>query len=168
MEDEHRRAYALVGELVLLASALDYQLNHVLIAMLGLEPSPMLEPVVASLDSNRKIAILKQFAGTIKAKQWTDALKLHLNKVDDVNRVRNLAAHNLLTFEDGVHGLWSPAATKLLASIDFMKRAPKKIPLARVEEAVRKGEVALGSGQNLIENLARVNAERQRRKGLPD
>src|SRR5260370_35977333 len=46
-----RAAYGVVGELVLLATALDHQLNHVLIQVLHLVDSPMLEAVVATLET---------------------------------------------------------------------------------------------------------------------
>src|SRR5258708_5522892 len=55
-----RAAYGVVGELILLATALDHQLNHVLIQVLHLAESPMLEAVVATLDPVRKIEMLKQ------------------------------------------------------------------------------------------------------------
>lgn len=49
-----------MGELVLIANALDYQLNHVLIEILHLTDSPMLEAVVATLVTVNKIEMLKE------------------------------------------------------------------------------------------------------------
>jgi hypothetical protein len=65
-----RAAYGAVGELVLLATALDHQLNHVLIQVLHLADSPMLEGVVATLDAVRKIEMLKERSKFIAQARW--------------------------------------------------------------------------------------------------
>jgi hypothetical protein len=49
-EGKWKDACATVGELVLLYTALDHQLNHIIIEVMHLAPSPMLETVVATLD----------------------------------------------------------------------------------------------------------------------
>ena len=47
---DHSRIYAVVGELVMIANAIDHLLNNALIEVLNLEPSPLLEPVIATLE----------------------------------------------------------------------------------------------------------------------
>jgi DNA-binding XRE family transcriptional regulator len=68
--ERFRAAYAVVGELVLLTTALDHQLNHILIQVLHLADSPMLEAVIATLDINRKIEMLKARAKHISSATW--------------------------------------------------------------------------------------------------
>ena len=58
--EQNREIFAVVGELVLIATALDTLLKSVLVAVLHLGSSPLIEPVVATLDSVRKIEILKE------------------------------------------------------------------------------------------------------------
>jgi hypothetical protein len=54
-EGKWKDACATVGELVLLHTALDHQLNIIIIEVMHLTPSPMLEPVVSTLDPRQKI-----------------------------------------------------------------------------------------------------------------
>ena len=159
-----RRACAIVGELVLIASALDHQLNHICISVLALTQSPMLEPVVASLDSARKVEILKAYASKITAIEWKKALKAQAEAVEKVNRSRNIAAHSVMSFENGEPVLTSPAAAKLFKSIDLATKTAEKIRFTELEEAIKGAEAALGSGMKLLENFSRVEAERKRRK----
>jgi hypothetical protein len=57
-------AIANVGELVLLYTALDHQLNLIVIEVMHLAPTPMLEAVVTTLDPRQKIEMLESRAGT--------------------------------------------------------------------------------------------------------
>jgi hypothetical protein len=59
---DHSKTYAVVGELVMVANAIDHLLSNVLITVLSLETSPLLEPVIATLDPSRKIEMLKNRA----------------------------------------------------------------------------------------------------------
>ena len=167
MDDEAKRAYAIVGELVLIASALDHQLNHICISVLALTESPMLESVVASIDSARKIEILRGYATKITSAQWKMGLKDHADAVEAVNRARNIAAHSVMLFEDGKPVLHSPAAAKLFKAIDLKSKTAAKTNIGTLERAIRKAEVALSSGGNLLKNFERVAAERERRKKGP-
>lgn len=164
--EEMRNAYAIVGELVLIASALDYQLNRICISVLALIEAPMLEPVIATIDSSRKIEILKIYAAKIADPGWRKGLSDHVTAVEAVNKARNIAAHSVMTFEGGRHVLSSPAAAKLLKTIDLTTKTARKVDIAELQNAIRKGEAALGSGENLLENFRRLNAERERRIGL--
>jgi hypothetical protein len=53
-------AFTVVGELVMISSAIDHLLNNVLIEVLDLGGASLLEPVVATLDPPRKVEILKE------------------------------------------------------------------------------------------------------------
>jgi hypothetical protein len=158
-EEEAQRAYAIVGELILIASALDNQLNRICISALSLTESPMLEPVVASLDSARKIEILKAYASNLTAMDWKKGLKAHAEAVEVVNRARNIAAHSVMSFRDGKITLHSPAAAKLLKSIDIASKTADRVDIQELAAAIKNGEVALGSGIDLLGKLERVAAE---------
>lgn len=159
-EEETRRACAIVGELVLIASALDHQLNRICISVLALTESPMLGPVVASIDSTRKIEILKAYATKITAPEWMKALKAHAEAVEDVNRLRNTATHSVLSFQGGKAVLSSSSAAKLFRSINLTTKTAEKVSFSKLEAAIKKGEAALGTGVDLLENFERVAAER--------
>lgn len=162
-KDQVEKACAIVGEVVLLSSALDQQLNKLVISVLGIISSPMLEPVVASLDSNRKISILKSYATTIKSSKWKSVLKDYCKSVESVNKARNIAAHWFLSFDGDIVYLKTIAAEKLFRNIKLDQLVVKKIDLDYIEENSRKAEEALGSGAELIVNFDRVHTERVHR-----
>lgn len=162
-DEAYREMYAAVGELVLIATALDHQLNHVCIALFELPVAPMVEPVVASLNSPRKIEMIKARAALINAPDWKKGFKSHVEAVEAVNRARNSAAHSVMSTRDGRPVLASPAAAKLLKTIDLKTKTTSVIVLEDLRSSIRRGEAALGSGQNLLDNLERLRAERQRR-----
>ena len=56
---DYSELYAVVGELVMIANAVDHLLNQLVIEALHLEKSPMLESVLATLDPRQKIEMLK-------------------------------------------------------------------------------------------------------------
>ena|SRR5271163_1175751 len=52
---DHSKTYAVVGELVMIASAIDHLLNNVMIAVLGLQNSPLLEPVICGRPLGKRV-----------------------------------------------------------------------------------------------------------------
>ncbi len=92
MKDEHktddttrsREAFAVVGELVMISAALDFQLNRVLIAMLDLGESLMIEPVVATLDQARKVEILRSRANHMSKNDWRTSVGKFCDHVETV------------------------------------------------------------------------------------
>jgi DNA-binding XRE family transcriptional regulator len=163
--ERFRAAYSVVGELVLLTTALDHQLNHVLIQVLHLADSPMLEAVVATLDMNRKIEMLKARAKHISNAAWQKPLQTHLDKLEQVSSWRNIACHTAL-IPDKEHGaVFAPAAAaKLLKNLQLGENpTSKQIPIAEFTPKIKLGESALFEGQVLIQNFERMNAERLKR-----
>jgi DNA-binding XRE family transcriptional regulator len=166
-DSRFRAAYGVVGELVLLATALDHQLNHVLIQLLHLAESPMLEAVVATLDTVRKIEMLKERSKYIAQSNWQKPVLAYVDKLERVSKWRNIACHTPL-IPDAQHGaVFAPtAAAKLLKSLQLGKDpVAKRVPIADLKSAVTLAESALGDGLNLMENFQKVNAERKRRFG---
>jgi hypothetical protein len=163
-DTEWREVLGRLGELVSLASALDYQLNHVTIEILVLAKSPMIEAVVATLDPPRKIEILKGYIKHIRNHEWRKATEKYLDRVEKVMRARNIACHQTITRKEGAFIFTAPAAAKLLKSLRLDKKPRVEWQKANdIFDSISTAEQALGLGQNLIENFQRMNSERQRR-----
>jgi DNA-binding XRE family transcriptional regulator len=162
-----RDAYGVVGELVLLATALDHQLNHVLIQVLHLSESPMLEAVVATLDTVRKLEMLKERTKYIAQSNWQKPVLAYVDKLERVSKWRNIACHTPLIPDKKQGAVFAPtAAAKLLKSLQLGKGpVAKRVPIADLKPTITLAESALGDGLNLIENFEKVNAERKRRFG---
>ena len=165
--DEERRgreAFAVVGELVMISTALDFQLNRVLMTMLDLGESLLIEPVVATLEPARKVEILKARASHLPKNHWRKNVSKFCDHVDDVFRQRNIACHTPPVLEDGVWIFKPVAAAKLFKKIDLIGKTVKPSTIADFRAAIKTGETALGEGVTLVENFIRANAEMKRRK----
>jgi transcriptional regulator with XRE-family HTH domain len=162
-----RATYGVVGELILIATALDYQLNHILIQVLHLTESPMLESVIATLDLNRKIEMLKARSRHIGQLQWRNSVLSHLDKLERIYKWRNIAAHTALIPDDEHGAVFAPAAAaKLLRSLQIEEEPiANRIPVSDLKPIIKLAEKALYEGQNIIQNFVRLNAERLRRFG---
>jgi hypothetical protein len=159
-DPEWREAFAKIGELVLLASALDHQLNHVAIEVLHLEKSSMLEPVVATLDPSRKVEILKARAKHIAQKDWKKGIEHYLDKVEQVLKARNIVCHSPLIKNERGFEFAPPAASKILKSFDLTQPSLyRRAGLKQVEDAISITEGALGDGENILHNFAKVTTE---------
>lgn len=166
-DTKFRTAYAVVGEFVLITNALDYQLNHVLIQTLPLTDSPMLEAVIATLDTAKKIELLKERSKHIAQPNWRKPVSSYLEKLERISEWRGIACHTPL-IPDHKHGaVFAPAAAaSLLKSLQVGEEpTARRIPIAELSSAITLGEAALGEGQNLIENFQKFNAERVKRFG---
>jgi transcriptional regulator with XRE-family HTH domain len=162
-----RDGYAVVGEMVLIATALDHQLNHVLIEVLHLAESPMLEAVVATLDTVRKIEMLKERSKYIAQSAWQKPVLSYVDKLERVSKWRNIACHTPLIPDEKHGAVFAPtAAAKLLKSLQIGNEpVAKRVPISDLNVAIKIGESALGDGLNLIENFQKLNAERRKRSG---
>ena len=158
--------YAVVGELVLMSTTLDWLLNRVLIAVLHLGSSVLLEPVVATMDTARKLEILKSRAKHIHKDDWKKGILKFCDQVDSVFKQRNIACHTPATSKDGGLIFKPIAAAKLLKKLDIKTQGLPSTHLDDFKSAIKTGEAALGAGLDLIENFDRVNAEIERRAAL--
>jgi hypothetical protein len=166
-DTQFRAAYAVVGELILITDALDYQLNHVLIEVLPLVGSPMLELVIATLATARKIEILKARSKHIAHPNWRKPLLVYREKFERLIKLRNIACHTPLIPDDTHDAVFIPAAAaKLLKGLQIGDEpTARSIPIGELKSAMAIGESALGEGENLIANFKKANAERIRRFG---
>jgi transcriptional regulator with XRE-family HTH domain len=162
-----RAAYGVVGELVLLANVLDHQLNHVLIQVLHLAQSPMLEAVVATLDTVRKIEMLKERSKVIAQSRWQKSAMAYVDKLERVWKWRNIACHTPMIPDEKHGAAFVPtAAAKLLKTLQLGKGlVAKRVPYGELKSAITLGESALADGLGLIENFQKLNAERKKRFG---
>jgi transcriptional regulator with XRE-family HTH domain len=160
-----RAAYAVVGELILITTALDYQLNHILIQVLHLTESPMLEPVIATLEMNRKIEMLRARSKHIRQLDWRNSVLTHLEKLERISRWRNIAAHTALIPDDEQGAVFAPAAAaKVLKSFQIDDEAiANRVPISDLNPIIRLAESALYEGQNIVQNFLRANVERAKR-----
>jgi len=164
---EFRAAYGVVGELVLLTTALDQQLNHVLIGVLHLSDSPLLESVVSTLDMVRKIEMLKARAIHITKANWKKPLVSYLENLERVSKWRNIVSHTPLIPDDKHGAIFMPtAAAKLLKNLQLGEHpSAKRIPISDVKAQIKIGESSLFAGQELLLNFKRMNEERRKRYG---
>jgi hypothetical protein len=162
-----RAAYGVVGELILITTALDYQLNHVLIQVLHLTESPMLESVIATLDMNRKIEMLKARSKHIRQLHWRNSVLSHLDNLERISKWRNIAAHTMLIHDDEHGAIFAPAAAaKLLRSLQIDEEPiANRIPISDLKPIIKLAEKALYEGQNIIQNFLKLNGERLKRFG---
>jgi len=161
-----KSAYGTIGELILLASALDFQLNHVLMQVLHLVDSPMLEPVVATLDVVRKIEMLKVRSKHISQQSWRKPIAAYLDKLETVWKWRNLACHTPLIPDEKHDAVFAPAAAaKLLKNLKLENPTADRTPIGKIKDAIAMGERALGEGQTIIHNFQKLNSEREKRFG---
>jgi hypothetical protein len=159
-----RAARGEVGELVLLYTALDHQLNHVIIEVLNLAKSTMLETVVATLDPRQKVEMLKERAKHIRQLEWRKATQTHADRLERVAKARNAACHTVLISKGEGFEFAPAAASKLLKSIKPQTAFTfDRLTLRTVTDAINLAEKALGGGENLITNFQKLNARLQER-----
>jgi hypothetical protein len=152
-------AYAIVGELVLISNAVDVMLSHLLIELLSLENSPFLLPVVATLDSSRKLEILK-----LRAKHFEDDLKKEviklLKNMETVFVQRNIVCHTPPTFRNEEWLLSPIAAAKMLKNISKQEH----LPISEFKKAIALAESVLGESTMLVKKFQNMNIELKKRR----
>jgi hypothetical protein len=163
-QPEWKDACAVVGELALLYTALDHQLNLIVIEVMHLALSPMLESVVATLDARQKVEILKNRAAHIRQTDWKKGLTTHADRVERVARIRNAACHTpLIQNKKSGRFEFSPtAASKILKSVTIHDRknyTVDRLTLERVREAIHLAEKTLAGGEDVLTNFAKLSAK---------
>lgn len=161
--DQDRESFAVVGELVMVSTALDFLMDKVLISVLDLGTSLMLPPVVATLDPARKVEILKARARQMPPNQWRKGVLSFCDQVESVFRQRNIACHTAPVLSDGAWLFKPVAAAKMFKHIDLEAKTLAGSSVDDFRAAIKTGEAAFGSGMNLIDNFERANAEKVRR-----
>jgi hypothetical protein len=150
-EGKWKDACSTVGELVLIYTALDHQLNRIVIEVMHLAASPTLEAVVATFDARQKVEMLKNRAAHVN---WRKAIKTHADRIERVAKI--IPSKQREGFE------FAPAAaSKLLKSMTVRSKDDydiERLTLENVHEAIALAEKALGGGENLLVNFAKVSA----------
>lgn len=162
--EDTTKVYAIVGELVLIASALDYQLAEIMVAAVNLGSSPMILPVIFTLDAARKAEILKRRAELITADDWRKNLIRHVEKVERIFRYRNLACHTPPRLENGKWILKPAAAAKMLKEIDLDTKTLDGFKIEDLREAITLAEETYANGLKIVENFQRTAAEFEKRR----
>ena len=152
-EPDHTKIYAVVGELVMIANAIDHLLNQLVIEALHLEKSPMLEPLVAMLDARQKIEMLKSRAKHINNAVWKKAITGFCDKTESVYRQRNIVCHMPASLVGDKWKFRPVTAVKILNKLDLENETLHEFSFNDIKAAVSTGEAALGAGVVLLENL---------------
>lgn len=158
--EEEEKICAVVGRLMLTMAALDNQLNKILVTILVSRDSAMVETLAASLDATRKVEILRGFAKHIP-ETWRKGLADHLDLIEKVNRMRNIAAHSTLIKVNGEPVLFSFATAKMFKAIDLESGTAKNTSLKELAEAIATGERAVASGVNVLANFETAARKRE-------
>lgn len=121
----------------------------------------MLEAVVATLDPRQKIEMLKSRAGHFRQPGWKKAIKTHADRLERVAKMRNAVCHTAMVpgKADGRFEFAAAAATKLLKSMTVRSKddyTVDRLTLEHVKEAVALAEKALGDGQQIHLNFAKI------------
>jgi hypothetical protein len=160
-------AYATIGELVVVTTALDRQLTQILITVFDLKESTLLEPVVATLDAVRKIEMLKRWGEHIRQSDWRKSLLNYLDSAEKVSGWRNTACHTLLVpAPDGP--VFAPAtAARLLKAIpkDGKPENEDRVSAEDLKGAIASAMQTLAEGDKLIENFKKMQTLRKERFG---
>lgn len=149
--------YALVGELILTASMIDYQLNKILIKAMHLHETELLEPVVASLDIQRKIEMLKKRADLFQNEKWKNKLKNLCEKAEYVQNRRNVACHSVPFLKDGTWYLVHVTAAKILKKIKSNGENPQMLMINDLKYAIETGREVFSLIQDALQNLTVLN-----------
>lgn len=159
------KEYALVGELVLTVSGLDFQLTNVLIALLHLAPSPLLFPVISALDTRRKIEMLKARAAHMPGgNKWKENALKYVDLVERADKGRNTACH-LKPRIDGETLSFVPIdAARVLKKLDVDAKSVKEVKIERLQADLLLAQKALWRGEDLLLNLKQANEELDRRR----
>jgi hypothetical protein len=160
IEPEQDKAfYATVGELVLLSTTLDALLNTLLIEMYRLGNSAWLDAIIGTLDTARKIEILKnqaRLSGYAKVSKLTTEL---LDKVEVVIKQRNIVCHTPSTYENGSWGFRPTTLAKILNRSNIYSPRMIRDSFNNLKAAISTAQAALQAGAELIEYYKRRNAE---------
>lgn len=162
--NDNKEVYAIVGELVLIATALDTLLNSVVVQVLHLGSPPMIEPVVGTLDPVRKVEILKERAPHIQNEEWKKRVTAFVNKTESVFRQRNIACHMPAVLENGKWTLTPVSAARVLKHLDLKQPKAKRFPINDLKDAISTGEKALAEGLDVVENFKRLNAKLEKKR----
>lgn len=161
---DHTSTFAVIGELVMISNAIDHLLNQIVIATFSLERTPLLEPVIATLDARQKIEMIKSRTKIIKKSiDWKRGFTQFCDKAESVYRQRNIVCHTPAVLEGDIWSFKPTTVVKMFSKLDIEKKTLKEFPFNDIKAAIKTGEAALGEGMNLLDNLAKFNAERKRR-----
>jgi len=158
-EERERDACAAVGKMILMGALLDDQLSKILIEVLALEPSPLLLSVVSTLDTSRKIDILKAQTKHLPDGPWKEGLKEYLGPLERAIKYRNIAAHSIPVENGGRLVLTSYATAKLMRALDRKEKVVAKLEVEALRGECDRAENAHSIGQNALENFKRFAAQ---------
>ena len=168
-EEQWKDAYAKVGELVLLYTTLDHQLNHVIIEVIRLAQSPirMREALVPTLDPRQKIEMLRSRSAHIRQQGWKKAVKTHTDRLERVAKIRNAVCHTQMVPNkkgDGFEFVPAAAAKPLNNMMFKDDYSIEGLTLDHVREAKTLAMKALGGGEAMLTKFAKARAALEKKR----
>ena len=156
---------AAVGEIIIWANMIDYQLGYAIVRILVLPSHAMTEPLVSQLDARPKIEILKKRLKFLpKNSDWRIGISTWLKDVEGVMRNRNTAAHcRIQICEDRIE-LKSSQLTKIFDSLLPNLASKENHGLDEIHQWIEKAKICFSKGQTVIENLDNFAEEVRRRR----
>jgi hypothetical protein len=158
-QEQDKTFYATVGELVILSTILDDMLNTLLIETFQCGNAVWLPAIIATLDTARKIEILK---GDVKMKSHvkiSKPIRDFLDKVEAVTKQRNIVCHTPPSYENGSWGFRPTTAAKLLHPSNVYNPRMMQESLDKINGAIVTANAALQAGSELIEHYKRMYDE---------
>ena len=155
----HTDTFAVVGKLVMMANALDYETGSVIISVSDIGGSDWTSTIIATLDLRRKLEILRAHAAHLRSEELRKDVTRFCDKVDGVLRQRDIACHTPAPLENGEWKFKPVATAKMLKRLDPKKGSLRHTRVEDFKSAIRRGEEALWLGRKLIESFGPLHAK---------
>ena len=157
IEAQTEEFFGTIGQLIVMGGILDDQLNTLTSSICHLSGSPMVEPILASIEFGRKCAIVKARCKFIDNTTWRSAILGYVKKAEKAYVARNIAAHSILSREGDDVVLRPTGAYKLLSGINLEKQDGDKTDISTMKRYVEEGYIAISEGTNLIPQVRALN-----------
>jgi hypothetical protein len=113
--------------------------------------------------------MLKSRVAHIRQADWKKAIKTHADRLERVAKVRNAVCHTPMipSKKDDGFEFAAAATTKLLKSLTVRSKddySVDRLTLERLHETVTVAEKALGGGEEILINFAKVRSALSEKK----
>ena len=152
---------AAIGALVLKGTQIDGKLSEAVVLLFGLREAQFAFPVVAEIETRRKIELLRQRIRSFQ-EDWRQPIRKWLDRAERVNSARNHVAHHQVVQDGDTFRLFSPQATKLLKALNA-----EAVDLEKIHEWTGEADAVLEESAWVLMNLARF-ANDIKEAGLAD
>lgn len=165
---DQRKIYAIIGELILVASTADHCLNRITIHLFVFHGSPYAHPVISILDASRKIELIKSRTEIIPDSDFNIEMKDVIRDIEYIYKMRNIACHSTLTYAESGHEdddyLVSLQATKVFKAhrkkhLDKGRFIKGGTGINELQRAIDLNDTVVNLTNNLVNAMAKWNKE---------